>query len=215
MSNYDDEEEVIAELKEFCARALKNGLKLFSLLDHPIDDYYVPPDPIEYDTETAAECPKSEVESPPEAELDDYGDLADLDEVDDLIEDEPTGRQTGTVADRLKSVMEFLLEYDPGDYGDPSDPIEYDPLSDGTADLIGVVQTGEALIGIRDFIRQQSQKDFLERTEQLIRRATGLIEVYFLDESLRHFYDSLGDFNREADDLTMGLVSSWRNQRHD
>lgn len=158
----NEEAEVITELKDFCARALNNGLKLFSLLDQPLD------------------------ENIPE-----------------------------TGADSLKSVMEWFLEYDPEDFGDPSDYIERDPLSDGTADLLSVAQTAEALIGIRDFILRQSQKDFLARTEQLISRATRLIGVYFLDESLRWFYDSLGDFNRDADELTRDLILSWREQRHD
>ena len=160
----DEETEVIAELKEFCAHALKDGLKIFSLLNYPVNDSFI---------------------------------------------DGPTE------ADHVREIMRSLLEYDPDNYDDPFEPIEYDPLTDGTADLISVVQTGEALIGIRDSILRRSQKDFLERTEQLISRATSLIGVYFLDESLRWFYDSLGDFNREADDLTMTLVSSWQEHRHD
>ena len=48
-----EETEVITDLKEFCARALTDGLKLFSLLDHPLD---------ENGQETAADSLKSVME---------------------------------------------------------------------------------------------------------------------------------------------------------
>lgn len=156
----DGEEEIISGLKDFSARALKGGLKLFSLLDHPTDD-------------NAQE----------------------------------------TVADNLKAVMGYLLEYDPNDYGDPSDLIESDPLRDGTADLLSVAQTAEALIGLREELPlyelpPERKQEFLNRINELIRKATGLIGVYFLDDSLRTFYDSLGSFDREADSIAMDIVNA-------
>lgn len=161
----EEEVEVIAELKEFCTHALKDGLKLFSLLDHPLDE---------------------------------------------------NTQETG--ADNLKSVMEWFLEYDPEYCGDPSDYIEQDPLSDGTADLLSVAQTLEALINLREELPtyelpQEQTQDFLKRIDGLTHQATGLIGVYFLDESLRSFYDSLGQFNRDADLIALDIVNTLTGSR--
>lgn len=161
----NEETEVITDLKEFCTRALTDGLKLFSLLDHPLDE-----------------------------------------------------NVQETAADSLKSVMEWFLEYDPEYCGDPSDYIEQDPLSDGTADLLSVAQTLEALINLREELPtyglpQEKTREFLTRIDTLTRTAGGLIGVYFLDESLRCFYDSLGQFNRDADLIALDIVDTLTGSR--